>query len=375
MGWAKFSPRATFSLIYTPSYTGRVRYSSWNALNHALSLSATRNFAPRWSYNFSANADLSTQEATLFAPTAFGNVASVPASFNDLAAALLSAKFNNPELAAALSSAPTGQSPVRNLLYGTRMLTAVGQASFSYSYSPRLSFTFGGGGSRIQHVADTQAVSAQGGYLLPDTTSGNANLGFSYSLSPLTQLGGTVATSRISSALYETQTTTSLATLGRTFSRRWLLQLHGGVGITNPLRQAASSPISTKPRPAFGASLAFKTYSHTLLGSFDRTVSDSYGVGASTSSVSTASWRWQRPARVWWLESSFSWEQLQLSGQDTTGWRSSVGVGRSVGAHLAVFTQYAYLDYSGRFQNFLNKLSQSAVRVSLVWTPRSATAR
>ena len=58
--------------------------------------------------------------------------------------------------------------------------------------------------------------------LLANTTSGNASVAISYSLSPLTQLGGTVTTNRASSSLQDAYTTTSLASLGRTLGRRWL---------------------------------------------------------------------------------------------------------------------------------------------------------
>ena len=39
--WTKFTERTTLSLSYTPSYTGYVRNSSLNALNHALSLNVS----------------------------------------------------------------------------------------------------------------------------------------------------------------------------------------------------------------------------------------------------------------------------------------------------------------------------------------------
>jgi hypothetical protein len=35
-GWVRSGPSSSFSIGYSPSYTGRVRYSEWNAFNHAL---------------------------------------------------------------------------------------------------------------------------------------------------------------------------------------------------------------------------------------------------------------------------------------------------------------------------------------------------
>jgi opacity protein-like surface antigen len=375
LGWARFRPNSSVSVTYTPSYTGHVRYSSWNALNQNMALNIGSKFAPRWSLSLSANADYSNIESFLFAPTTFSNVVSAPANFDELAAALLSSRSNNPLLASALSSAPADQSPIRTLIYGSRMFTAGGQVSFSYSHSPRLSFTFGGGGGRTQNVSDNRPSAAQG-YYLPDTVSGSARAGFDYALSPLSQLGGRVTTERVSSSSYETQTTTSTISLGRTLSRRWFLQMYGGVGIANVIRQQHGVlAVPTKPHPAFGGSLGFKTFSNTFLGSYDRMVSDSYGLGAATSSSSGGSWRWQRPDRAWSVYSGFTWEQLQGNGQDNSGWRATAGLGRAFGSHITMAVEYAYLQYSGRYQNQAIDESQSAVRVSVVWIPRPEPAR
>ena len=82
--WTRFTDRSTFSLTYTPSYTGFARYSSLDALNHALSLNTTRHLAPRWNFGFSVTGSLSTFEESLFAPTTLATAASLPSSFQDL---------------------------------------------------------------------------------------------------------------------------------------------------------------------------------------------------------------------------------------------------------------------------------------------------
>jgi len=169
--------------------------------------------------------------------------------------------------------------------------------------------------------------------------------------------------------VYDAYTTTSLVTLGRTLASRWLLQVHGGVGVINPLRQTYFL-LSTTPHPAAGGSLGYKTFSQSFLGSFDRTVSDSYGLGAATTSSAGVSWRGSRPGRAWWLESSAGWTQLQGNGVgNTSGWRATAGFGRTMGAHLVLFTQYAYVSYSGKLQNTRYGQDQSAARVSVVWSP------
>jgi hypothetical protein len=369
--WTKFTERSTFSLTYTPSYTGYVRNSSLNALNHALSLTTSRKIAPQWTFGFSAAGALTSLQESQFAPTALGNVAGALATFNDLAAALLTGNFaNNPQLGALLNSSPLAQSPISNLLYGQRMFTSSAHASLSYSYSPRLSVTFSGGAARSQHV-DDQALGVGNVPLIPNTTSGNATVNVSYSLSPLTQIGGTVSSSRTSSLIYDGYTTTSLATLGRTLAGRWVVQVHGGVGVTNAVREA-NAIVSAKPGPAIGGSLTYKTLSHTFLGSYDRAVSDTYGLGASTSSAANAAWQWRHRGSSWWLASSFGWQQLQGNVlADLSGWNSTVGLNRAIGAHFVLLTQYSHLTYSRGLQAAAHT-SQDSVRASIEWTHHPA---
>jgi len=369
--WTKFSDRSSFSLIYTPSYTGRLRYSSVDSLNHTFSFTSNRKIAPRWNLGFSVTGDLSSIHQTLFTPTILSNVASVQSSFDDLASALLAAKFTNTGLAAVLTSAPLTQSPVSNLLYGERVLTSSAQTTLNYSHSPRLSLTFSVGASRNQHISDTQESIPQNGFLLPSTTSGRASLTVSYSLSPLTQIGGSVSTFRVSSLLTDTYTTTSLFTLGRTLERRWIVQIRGGMGVTNTVRQAMPFSQPATPRPVLGASLGFKTFSHTLIGTYDRTTSDSYGVGASTSFTSNATWQWRRPGGTWWLDAGLGWQQLQGNALvRTSGWHTMVGVNHGIGAHVDLRAEYAYLNYSGALQASAYTFSQNAVRISVVWNPQ-----
>jgi hypothetical protein len=376
-GWSKFTERTTFALSYTPSYTAQIRYSSLDALNHAFSLNVSRKLTPRWTLGFSVTANYSTLEESLFAPTTLSSVSAVPASFGQLSGALLSGNFTgNQQLGVALTNSPLVQSPVANLLYGQRMFTASGQSTLSYALSPRLSVTFRGGGNRTQPVAQSQTATSTTAAVLPNTTSGTASVALSYSLSPVSQIGGTVTTTRVSSSLEDAYTTTSLATFGRTLGSQWIIQLHGGVGFTNVVGQSSlavgqpSSGIATKPLPAAGGSLVYKTISHTFLGSIDRTVSDSYGLGASSTSTATVTWRWHPPGSYWSLQSGLSWQQLQGGAlANTTGWRATAGVNRAFGLHVSALWQYTYLNYSGGLQTSASSFSDSAVRVSLFWTP------
>jgi len=382
VGWLRSGERNTSSFIYTSSLTGRLRYSELNAWNHAFSLTASHHVSPRTIFNFSAAGDVSNLEQSLFSPTTLSNIASSRATLDDLAGAMLASKFSNPQLTSLLNSAPLVESPLRNLLYGQRMFTSAAKASVSYSYSPRLSLSFQAGGGRNQYLSGSLTHAMLTSYMISNTTSGNAEVSASYSLSPRTQVGGSVGTQRILSSLQDSYATTSLVTLSRQLARRWLLQMHGGAGVLTPVGQVSSvlsnrsRLLATSLNPAGGASLAFKTNSQSILSSIEHTVSDSYGLGAATSTSAALSWYWRRPGRAWWLESSAGWQQLQGNGlARLSGLRTTAGLGRNLGTQLVLLTQYAYLSYSSQLQTPAYRQGQSAVRVALVWSPHGEVSR
>jgi hypothetical protein len=389
--WTKFTDRSTFALGYTPSYTADVRYSSLDAFSHSFSLNVSRKLAPRWTFGFALAGNLSTLEESEFSPTTLSTVASTPATFSDLSSGLLSSQFaNNPQLGIVLTNSPLLESPVSNLIYGLRMLTASAQTFLSYSFSPRLFITFRGSGNRMQHISQSRAITGNT-YLLPTTTSVSAGVDLSYSLSPATRIGGSVLATRTVSALFDGYTTTSMLIWGRTLRQRWVLQTHGGMAVTNILSQGVlvlggntinSSILPRGPHPAFGGSLAYKIPAHTFLGSYDRTPIDNYGLGASTTSTSTAAWHWRPPGSSWWLDTAFSWQQMTATGsgqdaslQNTSGWRATAGLNRAAGTHAVLLTQYIYMNYSGGFQTSTYHFAESTVRVALAWTPHPATLR
>lgn len=377
--WTKFSERTSFSLSYTPSYTARWRYSSVDALNHLFTLNLTRKLAPRWTFNVFAGGNLSTYEATLAAPNPLNGVVATPATFADFANGLLAGKFaNNPLLGVALTNPAVTISPVSTLLYGQRIFTASGGASLSYSYSPRLTISVTGNGNRTQTISSDQPLNNGVANLLPMTLGASGGFSFSYSLSPVSQIGGSVTTTWISSPIIGSYTTTSLLTLGRTFKRRWVTQVHGGTGVSSVLHSKFPS-LPTQPRPVFGGSLGYKNYSSTLLGSYDRSTVDGYGLGASTTSTSNLAWVWRRPARSWWLDAGLGWQQLSGGGVgNISGWHTTLGLNRALSDHAVLRTQYAYLNYSGSNLGIIGEAayssSQSAIEISLSWVPRLAIA-
>lgn len=367
LGWTRVGEKSRVVFMYTPSYTGRVRLSAWNALNHSLNLNAARKFG-RWDFGFSLASDLSNLAEFLFSPTVFSSVAAVSVSFDDLASAMLAGKYTNAQLASILTGAPIVESPARNLFYGERMFTTALRATLSYAPSPRVSIAFSANGTRDQHLSDTAAGVTQDAYLIPRTTSAGAGVSVSYSQSPRTQWGVSMGSNRISSSIQDAYSSSAALSLGRTMGRRWFLQLSGGLGVIKPLR--STFLLNTSPQPVMNASLGVHIHSHTIIGSYGRSVSDSYGLGANNTNSASGTWKWHKPGRGWWMDSTLSWQQLSGSAfANISGWRVENRYGRALGSHTALIAQYVYLRYSQQLAS-IPALTQNAVRVSLVWNPQ-----
>lgn len=370
VGWAHPWPRSNFSLVYTSSYTGRFRYSEWNALNHSLRLSASRRLNAKWSMGFSVSSAISNYENLLYTPTLYSTVASFGGTFEDLAAAILSGKYTNDQLASLLTGAPIIESPAATLLFGNRVMNAAASTSLSYAHSPRLSLHWSLGGGRLQHLSDPERT--DGGrypYLVPRANSAHAGMGFSYSISPRTTVGIDAMTNRSFSPISDSYYTSLTGSIGRTFGRRWFARVHAGTGFITPLNDRYSQRQST--RPVGGVTLGYKLRSQTFVASYTRIVGDSYGVGSGDSATISGGWQWWQPGRSWGLNAGYGRQDMHgglLGGLN--GWRASMGLSRMLGRHAMIQTGYAYGSYAGHYFNGPYASDQHSVRLTVVWSPQ-----
>jgi len=368
LGWSHPGARSNVSLVYTSTYMGRVRYSEWNALNHALRLNASRRLNARWDMGFSLSSVISNYENLLFSPTLYTSVASIGGTFDDLAAALLEGKFTNDQLASLLTGAPIVESPARTLLFGNRVFNSAATIHLGYTPSPRLTVHWSGGASRLQHLGDPNTE--DGGrypYVLPKSTYASAGLGFNYAVSPHTTLGIDASANRSFSPYSQAYYSTVTGSLGRTFGRHWITRVHAGTGFITPLNNREAQ--TTKA--VGGATLGYKMAAQTFLASYARTVGDVYGAGAKDSVTITGGWNWWRPGRSWGLNSAYTRQDIRggvLSG--VHGWRASLGLSRMMGRHAMLQTSYSYGSFVGTYFNGPYGSDQHSVRLSLVWSPQ-----
>jgi len=152
-------------------------------------------------------------------------------------------------------------------------------------------------------------------------------------------------------------------------SEHWFVRGTVGAGFLTYLRQPVATPKSVQYTAS--GSLGYKLRSHTLLGSFNRFIGDSYGAGAGSTNTATAGWTWKAPASSWSVSATYNYQQLNgsaLVGNES--WRAVGGIARALGPHVFASVQYTYFKLPPTFSLGNGIIdAQSGVTMSLSWTP------
>jgi hypothetical protein len=308
-------------------------------------------------------------QQTLFSPNAFGLAASLPTSFEDLTGALLSGKFTDPQLAAALTGSSAHQLPEQTYLYGSRIGTASLLSGVTYTPRSRSSFHINVSATRLQRLSVGSSDDLGNRSPVPQTTSGSASFGWKYSLTSRTNIGIEVGTSRTFSRLQDGYASSASFSISRTMSPHWFVQGQVGGGMLTYTRETFAQP--QKPQYTAGGGMGYKLRSHTLLASYTRSIGDAYGLGAGTTSSATAGWAYKLPGSRWSLSASYGYQRTDGSAQyNTESWRASGGIARALTNHVFFSVQYAYFTFPA-VQGSLTGLlgAESAVSMGLTWSP------
>src|SRR5262249_38911550 len=157
-----------------------------------------------------------------------------------------------------------------------------------------------------------------------------------------TTIGFSAGSQRTVSRFEDAYTSLATATLGRRMSPHWFFEFHGGIGLFTYRRTLSQLP--TGPQYIPGATLGFKTPSHSFLRATDRTISDPYGTGATSSVSTTAGWTWGHRNRGWKIFASGGQSYIRGNNfPDVTAWLINTGFSQSLSTKTAVSVSYAYL--------------------------------
>jgi hypothetical protein len=269
---------------------------------------------------FSLNGQVIRSQENLFSDSLLGVTAQKAATLD--------------ELVAKPSDAQLMQASTASLAVGMRYLNTAAAFELSYRPTTRLSVEFRGGGTRVQ------SLEGENTGLQFTTTGALAGAGFSYSLSPRTQVGGEVSSQQMWTGADQTGATNVFGSLGRSLGPRWFAQLQAGVGFVRFTRPAYS------PRPQFigGATIGFKGNAHTLMGGVMRSAANPYGLRGAYSTLNIAgAWNYQKPGRRWTLFVSGGNQILTTSFVPSQNiWHANAGWTRPVSRETDISVAYAY---------------------------------
>lgn len=369
LGWHYNRQRTAFSMQYNATYSGIARYPELNSLGHSLSFNASRSLTPRLMVNVMGAAQDNTLSESIFQPSQIGILAQMPSTFDDLAAAFAIGRFSNAQMAGMLTGAPLMQFPVRGQYLGNRVLSYSANAGLTFAKSSRLSFHFASFTAGGQHRRRAQAGMANLP-VLPRSIGMNAGVGFSYSLSPRTQVGMSLAGSRIDNLYQKGYTTSAIVTVGRKISSRWFASVSAGASTTAMVQSVYGAPPN---RQAVGsASLGFRARQHTLLGSYSRSASDPFGIAIGVNTTAAGSWSWHRAGSRWGVFANLGQHQIAQTGFTTlSGWNASGGVSSRLNERTSMTFQYVYYTTLGTFLGSRGEVAVQGLRMTLSWSPQT----
>lgn len=356
--------------MYGGAYTRLAKYSGLDAYSQSLSLSVVKSLGPKWTFTLSAAGSDSTLAQYLFEPSPLGVIVQVPSTFDDLAAAFAAGQFGNVQVAALLTGTPIPQTAGRTLFLGNKVLTYTAQAGLSYAASSRLQFHVAGFAAAGQNRYGGQDGVPPSNYVMPRSIGGNAGAGFSYSLSPRTEVGGDVGAYRSLNHFQSLYGTSANAHLGRKMGLHWFLNMNGGVSYSSVLQQLEGTPRTFQV--IGGGSLGFQTGGHTFVGTYMRAANDAFGFAAGSVTSMSGAWNWRHPGSRWSVFTSYGEQQTRDTGfESLSGWSASGGISTGLSSHTSLTAQYVYMDSAGNFLGNASHYVVQSVRVSVGWTPQA----
>jgi hypothetical protein len=355
VGWQHTRGKNTIAARYGLTYGGSSRYQNLNALNHTFSLSASRVLTEKWTFNLSASAVDSTLVQLVYLPSTLDAASQSGATYDQFAAGTL-------------NSAPLN-SPVSTSLVGDRVFTYATTATMNYSPSQRWNIHFGAVSAAGQNRSSNQNNGAnQPNYYTPHTIGLNAGVGFSYALTPRTDIGADVTATRSSNTYQSGYTTAASLQLGRKMGEHWFLRGSAGINRNLLVHQASGSP--SMQQVIGTASLGFQLGTQTFVASYGRNGSDLFGMGIGTNTNTSGSWSWSRPGSSWGLSCSVAYRQMIGTGFATfSGWSISSSFNEAVTDTLHAVLQYVHFHSNGSYFGSTTSVSVDSIRLSLAWAP------
>ena len=361
-----YGHRTSYRFEYTPSYVRRLHYVEWNAFNHDLDFTASRDLTERLHASFSVSGIVRTLDQFTSAPAVYSRVAASPLSFEDFASAVASGTYNNDQIAALLTGDRYLVSPAEVAIFGNRTARFLAANRYTYALSPRSSVSFGLVGSRVQFLPQLPENSERRDFLVHHSTSAGVNAGFSTTIAPRTELAfeaSAVETFSIQSNVVET----AYLQLNRVFGTHWLVHVKGGGGYVRPVKEELF-PTRRGLRYLAGGGVAYKTYSNAIVLSVERGINDQYGIGAGDNLISSLGWSIHQPGSSWSFLIDGGYEYIKRPQfLNVQGWTLRGGISRYITRNLSWSSEYSYLVARTAYADQRLNLGRNTARLALIW--------
>ena len=382
LGYNYTGAKTRLSLIYSPSYARRVRFSQVKSFNQALNFTFSHQLAARWSFFTNAAGADTTLDQLMFAPAILSAATGPVATLDDLMHASKVGQYSSDQVASVLTGTPHVLTPSHSVIYGSSYLSTNVNSNFEYRHSSRLTLTFGGGYTRSLTRNDSEQ-NLRANYLIPSATSTQANTSISYSLSPRTQFVTTITSIRVRSSISRYITTNTSSFVNRRLTPNWFVEAGGGIGMINPLQEALSLPQSDyRLSYTSRGGLGYTARDHVLAGSYYRLVGDSFGFQSQSIDAFGGSWQWQHRESGSVFNTGGGTQRIRGGPLgDISYWYGNVSFTKTVSRQFSLNFAYAYVARPTQSltpdQNlFLQRdLSGYSARITLVWSPLSREAR
>ncbi|MCC6536712.1 MAG: hypothetical protein IT162_04130 [Bryobacterales bacterium] len=365
------TPSSNINVIYSPAFSRSPSLSGYRAINHALGVSYGRRLGARWHLAASSNVVALNFQQSLTGTSPTAQLTGIPSTFEELSTLVLTGKTENPFLTAAARVTPAVTAPEQAYLFGGNHLSVANSVSIGFDKSTRSMFRFGAFANRTQLLGDQTSFFYSDRPLDPQlrrTTNISGVAGWTYMLEPRTTLSTDFSTSRIMSDFQDAYVSQVSVSVGRKLSERWFAKGSLGMGWFSPTRSTfRQDPFR---RHEWGASLGYKVYSHTFMGSYTSQISDQFGLGANSNISSAAAWSWRRPGSSFSVASSFGYSQMVGPSFPNSGsWSGFVTVGRALNSHTSLSVSYRALQFPQTVFFYSPTNTVHGVTTSVSWSP------
>jgi hypothetical protein len=359
------------SLVYTPSYIQRMRFSYLSSFNESLAVSLSRSLAHRGTLRVSFNIRDSTAQQLAFVPSIFANAAATNGTSGDVVRAIVDQPQTNMQLEQVFAQKDTGNAAILAALFGTRVLTGAGHIEYDWAASTRSRLFVSMDISRDQPLTTSGEFRQQTPYNLR-SSAGAVVAGWNHSLTPKTTMGLGVDYRRSQSGYFNGDVIDANYTLGREFRSRWFTTLTAGLGRVSVAPQTSGAPVRSTMEWLGSGNVGVKGRIQSVIFHASRSGGDSYGFGANSNTSAGVSWNWQ-PRRTWSLFLDESYQNLQMGGRSgVVAWAAGAGAEKKIDRQTAVSFSFAYLDGSGQAVTLGQpRLSAYQMQLTLLWSPRA----